>query len=120
MGLPRHGRGSIASPISRALSFSTDAALCHSLVLFFAPIPDILTTLLVFWVYQMIVGSIGYSFGAILMGIRVQTLEGQRPGWANGVMRASMTMCVLPALVLDVDTRAVHDRACQTIVLRTR
>jgi hypothetical protein len=50
----------------------------------------------------------------------VRMADGGRPraGWV--LVRTVLLAAVLPALIVDVSGRAMHDRAAGTVMLRTR
>jgi uncharacterized RDD family membrane protein YckC len=47
-------------------------------------------------------------------------LDGRRPGFGAAVIRTVLLCLLIPPVVYDTDGRGLHDRAANTIVLRTR
>jgi len=66
----------------------------------------------------LLVGTLGYSFGHRLLGIRVRRLEGGLPGPLAAIVRTVLLCLVIPALVFDPDQRGLHDRAMGTVLVR--
>lgn len=66
----------------------------------------------------LLVGTLGYSFGHRLLGIRVRRLDGGAPGPVAAIVRTLLLCLVIPALVFDPDQRGLHDRAMGTVLVR--
>ena len=80
-----------------------------------------LTTLGIFLLYLIVlVGFMGHTLGHFLVGVQVQTLDGRPAGWKRALIRAVLTMLVLPTVILDANSRGLHDRAAGTILVRIR
>jgi uncharacterized RDD family membrane protein YckC len=117
-GLPEHGPRSVAGMGRRLLALLIDwlastavaLAIFHSagwtLVIFFAE--DYLLTALT-----------GFTLGKRLLGVRVARLDGQPIGFLWALVRTVLLITVIPPLVTDRDLRGLHDRAANTIVLRS-
>lgn len=120
MGRPEKGPGSIARPGIRLIGFLIDWYLCYLPVMLLAA-SDPLLTLLTFWAYTVLmVGFMGHTVGHLIVGAQVQCLNGKPAGWLNGLIRGTLTMLVLPAVIMDADSRGVHDRVCKTMLVRIR
>jgi RDD family domain protein len=52
--------------------------------------------------------------------VQVQTLNGRPAGWLKGLIRGTLTMLILPAVIMDSDARGIHDRICKTVLVRIR
>ena len=61
----------------------------------------------------------GTTIGKRTFGIRVARLDGRRIGAGWGLVRTVLLLCVVPPLIIDRDRRGLHDKAANTIVLRT-
>lgn len=62
----------------------------------------------------------GLTVGKRLLGLKVIRTNGGRPGFAWAGVRTILLFCVVPPLLSDRDLRGLHDRAADTIVVRTR
>lgn len=63
----------------------------------------------------------GSSFGHTVMGLRVMRVsDQQRPSFVAAFMRAFFIGIVIPPVVVDRDGRGLHDRAVNTVLVRTR
>ena len=62
----------------------------------------------------------GLTVGKRLLGSEVIRTDGRRPGFAWAAVRTFLLFCVVPPLLADRDLRGLHDRASDTIVVRTR
>lgn len=125
LGLPESGPGSVATLPRRAAQFTLDALLAGLLALLFTfPAPPQNWSLLTWAVIMVVpVAVIGATPAMVLLGLRVVRLD--RPG-SPGVgllwtlVRTASVFFVLPALILDRDSRGVQDRASRTVVVTTR
>jgi len=125
LGLPESGPGSVATLPRRAAQFVLDALLAGLLALLFTfPAPP-QNWSLVTWAVLMVVpvAVIGATPAMVLLGLRVVRLD--RPG-SPGVgllwtlVRTASVFFLLPAVILDRDSRGVQDRASRTVVVTTR
>jgi uncharacterized RDD family membrane protein YckC len=57
--------------------------------------------------------------GKRVLGIRVVRLDGRPVGLGWALVRTILLLFVVPALITDRDLRGLHDRAANTIVIRT-
>jgi uncharacterized RDD family membrane protein YckC len=60
------------------------------------------------------------SFGQRVLGLEVQRTDGSRLSLGRVVLRTLLICLVIPAVVIDSDGRGLHDRAVDSVVLRTR
>ena len=124
-GLPESGPGSVATLPRRGLQFLIDA-LAAGLVaaLFTYPDPPQNWSLLAWAVLMVVpVAVIGQTPAMAPLGLRVVRLD--RPESAGvgllwTLVRTASVFFVIPALIVDRDSRGVHDRASRTVVVRTR
>ena len=117
-GLPDHGPRSVAGMGRRLLALLIDwlastgvaLAIFHSagwtLVVFFAEV-------------YLLTALTGFTLGKRLLGVRVARLDGQPIGFLWALVRTILLIAVIPPLVTDRDLRGLHDRAANTIVLRS-
>lgn len=63
---------------------------------------------------------LGGSFGQLLLGIRIEMLDGGRPTPLAVVIRTLLLALVIPAVLVGPDGRGLHDRAAGTQVCRFR
>jgi uncharacterized RDD family membrane protein YckC len=61
----------------------------------------------------------GFTLGKRLLGLRVARLDGKPVGLAWSLVRTILLITVIPPLVTDRDLRGLHDRAANTIVIRS-
>ena len=140
--LPGAGPGSLA-PLSRRIpALAVDWLLCLAISNgFFGGDP--LATLAVFAAENvLLVGTVGYTIGHRLLGLRVRTVppaaEAARPsartsarsgpggavadaglpGPLRAAVRTALLCLVIPAVVWDADGRSLHDRAAATVLVR--
>ncbi|PVZ08996.1 hypothetical protein [Actinomycetospora cinnamomea] len=124
-GLPESGPGSVATLPRRAGQFALDALLAGLLALLFTfPTPPQNWSLLT-WALIMVVpvAVIGATPAMVLLGLRVVRLD--RPdtpgvGLLWSLVRTASVFFVVPALILDRDSRGLQDRASRTIVVNVR
>lgn len=63
----------------------------------------------------------GFTPGMAMCGVRVARLDGVAlVGAWRALLRAVLTFLLIPAIVRNADGRGWHDRATNTVVLRTR
>ncbi|MFE2534335.1 RDD family protein [Streptomyces sp. NPDC059371] len=123
LGLPEHGPGSIARPGRRMGALAVDWGLC--LLIAYGLLTDGYgrTTgnwaLLVFFVLGVLtVGTVGFTPGKRLLGLRVVPEGGGRLNPLRAVLRTALLCVAVPALIWDRDGRGLHDRLARTIEIR--
>jgi uncharacterized RDD family membrane protein YckC len=117
-GLPEEGRGSVATIGRRLLALLIDWLLCSLIALAF--FHSRLWTLAIFGVETYLLTALtGFTVGKRLLGIRVARVDGRPVGLVWALVRTVLLLTVVPALVTDRDLRGLHDRAANTIVIRT-
>ena len=126
-GVPATGRGAAAGFGRRLAALTLDWLLGYLIAGLFAG-PDALaspnfswTVMGVWFVLTAVaVAAFGITPGMAVLGIRVAPLRSDLVGVPRAVLRTALLALVLPALVRDADGRGWHDRAADTIVVRTR
>ena len=63
---------------------------------------------------------IGSSFGQRLLGLVVVRTDGGRMSLWRAALRTLLICLVIPAVVYDADGRGLHDKAVDSVVIRTR
>lgn len=128
LGLPQSGKGSIATVFTRVLALLVDWLICYGIAFFITSMTTSLGgtefVVLAVWVLWRVVTVwlFGQSPGHAVLGIGVARVDdpGQRVGLVRSVVRAVLTVFLLPPLIQDTDSRGMHDRATGTAVIRTR
>ena len=118
LGLPRTGRGSIARPGRRVVALCIDWAACLLISTAFFH-GNSSATLGIFALEQIVlVGTVGYSLGHRVLGLKVVRLGGAPAGIPAAILRAVLLCLVIPAVVFDADQRGLHDKAAKTVLVR--
>ena len=126
-GAPATGRGAAAGFGRRLAALTLDWLLGYLIAGLFAG-PDALASPNFSWTVMGVwfvltafaVAAFGITPGMAALGIRVAPLQSNLVGVPRAVLRTALLALVLPALVRDADGRGWHDRAADTIVVRTR
>jgi uncharacterized RDD family membrane protein YckC len=128
LGLPREGRGSLASWRARVGALLIDWAACMAVAVgFFGS--AVLTgggwrawvILTVFFVESTVLSWLaGGSFGQLLSRIAVVRLDVQPLGFPRALLRALLVSLALPALIISTDRRGLQDLAAGTVVINRR
>ena len=128
LGLPAEGRGSLATWRSRVAALLLDWAACMAIaVAFFGS--AVLTgggwrswmILTVFFIQSCLLGLLAAgTFGQLVCRIAIVRVDRQPLGIARAVLRSALVCLVLPALVISVDRRGLHDLAAGTVVVNRR
>lgn len=139
LGLPPSGPGSLAPIGRRLLALVVDWAACVAIAaVFFGGDP--IAQLLVFAAENLLlVGTVGFTLGHRLLGLRVRRVLAPRtlapvgagepdvapdpgpdvpPGPLLGLVRTVLLCLVIPAVVWDADGRGLHDRFAATAIVR--
>ncbi|MGV1008953.1 MAG: RDD family protein [Dermatophilaceae bacterium] len=125
LGLPQDGPGSIGRFGRRLVAILVDWTLCQLLafVMFrvepgrggatsFAPLAIFAAENL------LLVGTLGFTVGHRLLGLRVLSLTGRRASAVQVLIRTSLLCLAIPALIWDRDGRGLHDKAAGTLIVR--
>ena len=128
LGLPREGRGSLASWRARVGALIIDWAACMAVAVgFFGS--AVLTgggwrawmILTVFFVESTVLSWLaGGSFGQLLSRIAVVRLDVKPLGLPRALLRALLVSLALPALIISTDRRGLQDLAAGTVVINRR
>ncbi|MER5494207.1 RDD family protein [Streptomyces sp. NPDC002454] len=123
LGLPETGPGSIARPGRRLGALAVDWALC--LLIAYGLITGGYTqvtsnwALLVLFVLNVLtVGTVGFTPGKRLFGLRVVAEDGGHIRPQRALLRSVLLCLALPPLVWDRDGRGLHDRLARSIEVR--
>ncbi|MBT3150915.1 RDD family protein [Streptomyces sp. CHD11] len=124
LGLPEDGPGSIARPGRRLGALAVDWGLC--MLIAYGLITDGYDarttgnwTLLVFLALGVLtVGTVGFTPGKRLFGLRVVALDTGRVQPLRGLVRSALLCLAVPALIWDRDGRGLHDRLARTVEVR--
>ncbi|MFH8938344.1 RDD family protein [Streptomyces griseosporeus] len=123
LGLPQDGPNSLARPGRRLGALAVDWAL--SVLIAYGLITDGYTpatsnwALLVFLVMSLLtVGTIGFTPGKRLFGVRVVSLETGTVNPLRAALRTVLLCLAVPALIWDRDGRGLHDRLARTVEVR--
>ena len=123
LGLPEEGPGSIARSGRRLGALAVDWGLC--VLIAYGLITDGYGpatgnwALLVFFVLSVLtVGTVGFTPGKRLFGLRVVDLATGRVHPARALLRSVLLCLAVPALIWDRDGRGLHDRLARTVEVR--
>ncbi|MFF5854288.1 RDD family protein [Streptomyces sp. NPDC012751] len=123
LGLPEHGPDSIARPGRRLGALAVDWALC--LLIAYGLIADsyhdaaqVWAPLLLFVLMVLTLGTVGFTPGKRLFGLRVVALETGRISPPRALLRTVLFFLAIPPLVWDRDGRGLHDRLAKTVEVR--
>ncbi|MEU6776456.1 RDD family protein [Streptomyces sp. NPDC046759] len=124
LGLPEEGPNSLARPGRRLGALAVDWGLC--VLIAYGLITDGYSpatsnwALGVFFVMSLLtVGTLGFTPGKRLLGIRVVALETGTVNPLRSVLRTFLLCLAIPALIWDRDGRGLHDRLAKTVEVRT-
>jgi uncharacterized RDD family membrane protein YckC len=125
--MPRDGPGAVAPYGRRLLALFLDWALSWLVAVLIVglagnadPAARSLANLAVFAVETwLLTAMVGVTAGKLLCGLRVHRLDGRPVGFGWALVRTVLLLAVLPPLVWDRDYRGLHDRAANTIVVRS-
>ncbi|MFC5379878.1 RDD family protein [Aquipuribacter nitratireducens] len=119
LGRPAEGPGSVAGVGRRALALLVDWLLAVLVAGAFLDGLGSFGPLVVFVVVQvLLVGTIGTAVGHRVLGLVVVRPDGSAVGPLPALVRTLLLALVVPAVVLDEDSRGLHDRAAGTVVVR--
>ncbi|MFC9686723.1 RDD family protein [Streptomyces sp. NPDC056948] len=123
LGLPEEGPGSIARPGRRIGALAVDWGL--SLLIAYGLITQsyneaaqIWAPLILFALMVLTVGTVGFTPGKRLLGLRVLALDTGRVSPWRTLLRTVLLFLAIPALIWDRDGRGLHDRLAGTVEVR--
>lgn len=126
LGMPEQGQGSVGRFGRRAAAILIDWTLCQLVA--FAVLGarighggvDGLLPLAVFVVENLLlVGTVGFTIGHRLLGLRVVRLGGAIAGPLPALIRTLLLALAIPALIWDRDERGLHDKVAGTVLVRS-
>ncbi|HET7658788.1 MAG TPA: RDD family protein [Oryzihumus sp.] len=127
LGLPEHGPGSVARFGRRLVAIFIDWTLCQLVAVAFlggefgrGGAGGLLPLAVFFAENVTLVGTVGFTVGHRIMGLRVVRLGGAPAGPVPGLVRSLLLAIAVPALIWDKDERGLHDKAAGTVIIRTR
>jgi uncharacterized RDD family membrane protein YckC len=121
LGLPAEGQGSLATFSSRVAAFLVDAVGAALVAgLFTAPhLPGNWSLVAFATITVLTLVLVGQTPGMRLLGLRLaHPRQGERLALWRAVVRTALLCVLVPALVVDVDGRGLHDRLTDTAVVR--
>ncbi|MEV8591799.1 RDD family protein [Streptomyces sp. NPDC052012] len=123
LGLPESGPGSIARPGRRLGALAVDWSLCvliaYGLITEGYGQATSNWALLIFLVLSVLtVGTLGFTPGKRLFGLRVVTLATGQVHPGRALLRSVLLCLAIPALIWDRDGRGLHDRLAGTVEVR--
>ncbi|MFE5815022.1 RDD family protein [Streptomyces sp. NPDC056479] len=123
LGLPEEGPGSIARPGRRLGALAVDWGIC--VLIAYGLITDGYGqatsnwALLLFFVMGVLtVGTVGFTPGKRLFGLRVVSLDTGTVNPLRALLRTALLCVAVPALIWDRDGRGLHDRLARTVEVR--
>ncbi|MEU9052801.1 MULTISPECIES: RDD family protein [unclassified Streptomyces] len=123
LGLPEEGPGSIARPGRRIGALAVDWGIC--VLIAYGLITDGYgqatsnwALLLFFLMSVLTVGTVGFTPGKRLFGLRVVVLETGTVNPLRALLRTALLCVAIPALIWDRDGRGLHDRLAHTVEVR--
>ncbi|MFE5888853.1 RDD family protein [Streptomyces sp. NPDC002285] len=123
LGLPEEGPGSIARPGRRLGALAVDWGIC--VLIAYGLITDGYgqatsnwALLLFFLMSVLTVGTVGFTPGKRLFGLRVVVLETGSVNPLRALLRTALLCVAIPALIWDRDGRGLHDRLAHTVEVR--
>lgn len=128
LGLPEHGRGSLASWRARFAALLVDwaAAMILARLLFGDGVIRgydwrRFTPMAIYFVEKSVLTALASgSFGQLLARIAVVQVQGGPIGWWRSVVRAAGKCLIVPTVVIGADRRALDDIALGTVVVNRR
>ncbi|PAZ10397.1 RDD family protein [Streptomyces sp. SA15] len=123
LGLPQEGPGSIARPGRRlgalAVDWGMSALIASQLITQSYDQASSNWALLIFFVMSVLtLGTIGFTPGKRLFGLRVVALDSGTVNPLRALLRTVLLCLALPALIWDRDGRGLHDRLARTVEVR--
>jgi uncharacterized RDD family membrane protein YckC len=123
LGRPEEGPGSVGRFGRRLVALLVDWYLCWALAQWLLPEWNehgLVTLGFLLVLNVVLVGATGHTPGHFALGLQVQTMEGRPVGFARAAVRSALLCLLVPPVVFDPDQRGLHDRAANTVLVRTR
>lgn len=118
LGLPEAGRGSVAGFGRRLLAFVVDVVLSDLVALLLFQQVAYWNAVIFFAEVYLLTALMGASAGHRICGIRVVRLDNRPVGFLWALVRTVLLCLIIPALLWDRDSRGMHDRAADTVIVR--
>ncbi|MEU8432934.1 RDD family protein [Streptomyces sp. NPDC029216] len=123
LGLPQSGPGSVARFGRRLGAVAIDWIGCQLIAYGLITHGDLTSagnwTLGLFVALAILtVGTVGFTPGKRMLGLRVISQNGGRLGFLRVVLRTVLLALLIPALVWDRDGRGLHDRLSGAVQVR--
>lgn len=123
LGLPQQGSGSVARFGRRLGAVLIDWAGCQVIAYGLITGGNVGAagnwTLGLFVALSILtVGTVGFTPGKRILGLRVIAEDGGRLGIARVLLRTALLALVIPALIWDRDGRGLHDRLARAVQVR--
>ncbi|WP_424214095.1 RDD family protein [Streptomyces sp. BI20] len=123
LGLPREGSGSVAKFGRRLGAVLVDWVACQVIAYGLITSGDLSAagnwTLGLFVALGVLtVGTVGFTPGKRIFGLRVLAESGGRLGFGKVIVRTLLLALVIPALIWDRDGRGLHDRLARAVQVR--
>jgi uncharacterized RDD family membrane protein YckC len=119
LGRPQEGPGSVASMGRRLLALLIDWLLSMIIAIGVFHSAQRWTIIIFAAEVYLLTALTGVTVGKRLLGLRVIRVDGHRPGFIWALVRTVLLLAVIPPLITDRDVRGLHDRAANTIVVRS-
>jgi uncharacterized RDD family membrane protein YckC len=123
--MPERGPGSLARFGRRLLAVLVDWLLCTVIAaglmgyrLGEGGLGPFKPLAVFFLMNVLLVGTLGFTIGHRLLGIRVVRLDGASAGPLLATIRTILLVVVIPAVIWDRDTRGFHDKLAGTVPVR--
>ncbi|WP_367323718.1 RDD family protein [Streptomyces sp. HUAS ZL42] len=123
LGLPEEGPGSLARPGRRLGALAVDWGV--SLLIAYGLITDGYdqatgnwALLIFFALHVLTVGTVGFTPGKRLFGLRVVTQDTGTVNPLRVLLRSVLLCLAIPPLIWDRDGRGLHDRLARTVEVR--
>ncbi len=123
LGLPAEGAGAVAGFGRRLAALAIDCLLSFFAALLFTrpQLPGVWSAVVLFAEYTLFVGFFGQTVGMRLLGIAcVRLPDGGRLGLWRAAVRAALLQLFVPAVITDRNGRGWHDRAVESVMVRTK
>lgn len=123
LGLPQEGPGSVARSGRRLGAVALDWIGCQLIAYGLITGGSLAAagnwTLGLFVALSILtLGTVGFTPGKRIMGLRVISQDGGRLGIVRVVVRTALLALVIPALIWDRDGRGLHDRLARAVQVR--
>jgi uncharacterized RDD family membrane protein YckC len=120
LGLPEHGRGSVARLGRRIVGLCIDWAIAMAVSWLVTRHYGGVYVYPFFAAIQIVsIWALGGSIGHRIVGLRLSALPGLQPAFWRPIVRSVLLAIVVPALAWDSDQRGFHDKIAGTVLVRS-